>query len=222
MNPWSELPSTAPYVLPCDRPRIEEFNRSRQATEIRQLRLDVLPEPYIGSADAPIVLLNINPGYTPDDVRFTNDSYARDRWFRNVCHEPSDYPFYPLDPALSWTPTAHWWKRRLRPLIDRIGVEATANGLLCIEYFPYHSYRDPHFPGEIPSQAYSFAIVERAIGRGAMILVMRGIRAWRQRLPHLIGYESAYETKNPQAPYVSPGVFPGPFEQIVSQLRVLR
>lgn len=217
-NPWTDLPATAPYVLPTDRPQVESFNRSRMATEERRLRLDVLPEPYIGRIDAPVVLLNINPGYTPEDVRFTNDEYARDQWRRNVLHQPADYPFYPLDPKLEWTPTAHWWTRRLRSLLAEVDRQAIANALLCIEYFAYHSCRDPHFPGEVPSQAYSFALVDQAIDRGATILIMRGVRAWRHRIPRLNGYANTFDTKNPRAPFVSPGIFPGVFDHVVRLL----
>ena len=217
-NPWAEPPAIPPYVLPADRLLVQDFNGSRRATESRRLRLDVLPEPFIGRADAPVILLNINPGYTPDDVLFTNDEYAREVWRRNARHESNEYPFYPFDPTLSWTPTAHWWTRRLRQLVSRTSGKTVANRLLCIEYFPYHSYRDPHFPGEVPSQAYSFALVEHAIDRGSLILIMRGVRAWRERVPRLNGYPGAFDTKNPQSPFVSPGVFPDAYEEVVRHL----
>jgi hypothetical protein len=198
---------------------VEAFNRSRGATEERRLRLDVLPEPYIGRVDAPVVLLNVNPGYTPEDAQFTDNEGARDRWRRNVFHQSAAYPFYPLDPELAWAPTARWWTRRLGPLIAATDRAAVANSLLCVEYFPYHSCRDPQFPGELPSQAYSFDLVERAIDRGATILVMRGVRGWRRRVTRLNDHARTVDTQNPQTASVSPGVFPGVFDDIVQLLK---
>src|SRR5215204_4755778 len=66
-NPWLALPSTAPYVLPEDRLKVEAFNAKLPSTS--PCRLDVktvIPEPFIGAVtSAPVVVLQLNPGLDP-------------------------------------------------------------------------------------------------------------------------------------------------------------
>lgn len=66
-NPWIQLLEAAPFVLPSDQPPIDAFNRRYLTNARRTLQLDIRPEPFIGNIEAPIVLLYLNPGYTPDD-----------------------------------------------------------------------------------------------------------------------------------------------------------
>ena len=58
-NPWRHLPDIPPFVLDSDRRAIEEFNASASADT--HVHLDLLPEPFLGNKDAPVVLLNLNP-----------------------------------------------------------------------------------------------------------------------------------------------------------------
>ena len=75
-NPWSALPPNAPFLLPCDRPFVDSFNRS--ASERTLVRTELLPEPFFGPYDAPIVLLLLNPGFHPDDAAVhSNAHFAR-------------------------------------------------------------------------------------------------------------------------------------------------
>ena len=72
-----------------------------------------------------------------------------------------DYPFYPLNPTLSWTPTARWWPPRLRDLKDASGLGSgeISERLLAIEWFPYHS-KSPGLPRTLvcESQKYTFQL----------------------------------------------------------------
>ena len=68
-NPWCSLPQRPPYFLPEDRAAIDEFN-ARPRTSIQyRIEPDVLPEPYVGSVNAPVVLLNLNPGFAEENRR---------------------------------------------------------------------------------------------------------------------------------------------------------
>jgi hypothetical protein len=70
-NPWLELPHQAPYVLADDADAIERFNRTasaRRQADRTWLHLELLPEPFLGDPAAPIVVLSLNPGYSPDDA----------------------------------------------------------------------------------------------------------------------------------------------------------
>jgi len=59
-NPWTNRPSSASdYVLPEDRPYVVAWNRG-QGEHLR-LHPEVMPEPFVGSRDAPLVVLQRNP-----------------------------------------------------------------------------------------------------------------------------------------------------------------
>lgn len=60
VNPWISLPASALFVLSRDAEAIEAFNAG--ASESHAIHLEVIPEPFIGLPDAPVVLLNLNPG----------------------------------------------------------------------------------------------------------------------------------------------------------------
>lgn len=64
-NPWLELKRMPPYVVSNDREQVAAFNRS--ASDDVKLRVDLLPEPYIGDVNAPVVLLAASPGWHPED-----------------------------------------------------------------------------------------------------------------------------------------------------------
>ena len=177
-NPWNHLSETPPYVLPSDIEQVTAFNGRPRLPENKRLQLHVLPEPYIGRVDAPIVFLKLNPGYSPEDIRFTNDEYGRQVWRQNILHQSLDFPFYVLDPALEWAANAQWWRGRLRTILDRFDERLVANTVLCIEAFPYHSAERPGFPGILPSQRYSFSLVRQAIERNALILMANTVGWW--------------------------------------------
>lgn len=214
-NPWLDLPDAPPYVLPSDEPSVDAFNRRFQGNDLRSLRLDIRPEPYIGSLNAPILLLNLNPGYTDDDVRLHQHPEGKALWWGNIHQSLDDYPFYMLDPRIKWAPGAQWWRKALNRLIALTGGPTIARNVLCVEYFPYHSKKDPRFPDVVPSQEFSFHLVNHAIDRGALILIMRSARAWRERVTRLNGYSFAFQSRNPQQAMISPGNYPEAFPHIL-------
>lgn len=59
-NPWSELPVEAPFVVPCDSDLVKQFQILPPPPE-HELHLDLLPEPYLGRPDTPVLLLNLKP-----------------------------------------------------------------------------------------------------------------------------------------------------------------
>lgn len=221
-NPWIELSETEPYVLPSDLEQVMTFNARRRLSECKRLQLHVVPEPYIGRIDAPIVFLKLNPGFRPDDARFSNDHYAREVWRKNLLHEPLEYPFYPLDPNLTWSSTAMWWRSRLREILELFDDGIVANNVLCIEAFPYHSCDTPGFPGILPSQQYSFTLVEQTIDRGATILMANAVKWWFTQVPRLEGFERLHIARTARGGYLSRGVYPEGFTAMANILRTCR
>jgi hypothetical protein len=124
-NPWISLPMEAPCVSEPDKPAVAAFNV--HASDEHRIHTDVLPEPFLGRKDAPIVLLNVNPGFDDHASLTHEDHYARDAWKKNILHEPLAYPFYFLDPQLSHAGGARWWKRTLRELMQIAGAHPVAN-----------------------------------------------------------------------------------------------
>lgn len=213
-NPWLDLPETAPYVLPQDHHRIAVFNRT--ADDETFIRLGMMPEPFLGNPAAPLVVLNLNPGFNPLAVRNeTQEFYALSR--NNLHHEGGDYPFYLLTPSLD-VPGRSWWEKKLSHLIRAKGVKAVADGLLCVEYFPYHSTKFRHSKLRVPSQQYSFGLVRSAMARNAVIVVMRGEKLWSMALPELATYPRVYRLRNPQNVVITPNNCPEGYANILGAL----
>ena len=59
-NPWSSLPDSPPFVLADDKRAIEAFNQKAKKNAI--IQTDMLPEPFMGSLNAPVFVLLENPG----------------------------------------------------------------------------------------------------------------------------------------------------------------
>lgn len=193
-NPWKVLPERPPYVLPSDEQAVAAFNAA--ATEEHKNHVELPPEPFLGRADAPVVLLNLNPGFHERDYLTYEDPYALDIWRRNILHEPLDFPFFLLDPRIEGATGAGWWRKKLKEPIGVAGVKAVANTISCIEYFPYHSRKFRAMGRPLESQLYSFLLVNQAIDRNATIILMRSRRLWEYAGPRLKTYPNRFALNN--------------------------
>ena len=213
-NPWTQIPRKwDPFVLPSERAVIRSFNAD--ARENHKLRTEVLPEPYLGHPEAEIILLNLNPGFSKDDVPFYEDQYAARCWAKNLFHEPLEYPFYLLDPHVPQdVGGSRWWQRKLAALIKRAGLKTVANKVCCVEYFPYASKNYKPLGVTLESQYYSFYLVRRAVKRGALVVVMRAKKPWFEAVPELARHERVFELNSSQNVAISPGNCPDGFSEI--------
>ncbi len=215
-NPWTDLPNEQPWVLPGDRVIINKFNESKH----ERFRVDpsLLPEPFIGRHDAPVVLLGLNPGWDANDkLLHANPEFIR-LWQDNIQQKPNAFPFYYLSPNIA-APGFTWWKKKIRWLIEDAGPKLITQSLLCVEYFPYHSHKYHQGMPLIPSQAYSFELVRSAIKRRAIVVVMRSKRIWFEAVPELVSHSRCYCLRNPQNVAVSPGNCPAGFDAIVQAIK---
>jgi hypothetical protein len=215
-NPWTYLPTAEPFVLESDRQAVSEFNT--KARDEFKLRLELLPEPYWGNPNAKVVLLNLNPGFSDDDVRLhrTNAEFV-ECCRRSLLQEEQEYPAFYLNPAFSDTPGYRWCQRKLGALVNIVGRKKVANGIFCIEFFPYHSNRYKRMRSILPSQHYSFHLVREAIRRGALMIMLRGKRGWLTQVPELVGYPF-YTLNSAQSGVISPRNLPAGFDDIVKAL----
>ncbi len=222
-NPWLRLTPKAPFVLPSDRGAIDSFNL--QAAEGDRLNVKLLPIPFLGRPDAPIVLLNLNPGYHPHDDKLQKQPRFMQACRRCLKHTDDAFPFFFLDPKIEGSepgPGHRWWSRILRPLLDDNAPSFLSRALLCVEFFPYSSHRFKSLRTILDSQLYGFQLVRAAIQRGAIIVVMRSRGLWFDAIPELLTYKKVYITKNPRNPVVSNANLPDGFKQITRALERFR
>jgi hypothetical protein len=215
-NPWLDLPEAAPFVLRGDVAGIERFNTT--ATPETTIQLDVMPEPFIGRPEAPLVFLLLNPGFDPATVPLYQSGTplavaSRD----NLRHARRDLPFFPLDPQCLVLPGLSWWSRKLRRLVECVGLPTAAHDILSVEWFPYHSRRCGLVPN-LPSQQYSFSLVRQAMARNATIVVMRSAARWIKSIPELASYPRLYRLRSPQNPSISPANCPDGWPAMLAAL----
>jgi hypothetical protein len=217
MNPWTRLPDRAPFVLSEDRAIVEAHNLHRKPEH--QFELEALPEPYLGSVDAPVVLLNLNPGFDPSDlVNYATE--ARSSMMRRcLTHElHPDEAFYFLTDQFQGTGGWHWWKAKLTPVIEVVGLDRVRRGVLVIEQVPYKSRRFYGLPRALPSQEYTFEMARQAVARKAVIVVMRSYKSWMSHVPELAGGDH-HRLSSTQNVMISPRNCPTGFGEIVEALR---
>jgi hypothetical protein len=198
-NPWKKLSKENPYVLAEDKLLIDAYNKD--CSDDFRIRTDLIPEPFIGNINAPIVLLSLNPGVGEDDEKIHKQNWFIEELFSNLNHSINKYPFYFLNPEFEKTPGGNWWIKKLKEILKLVNKEKLANNILVVEYFPYHSEKYKKMP-IIPSQKYSFYLVKEAIKRNAEIIIMRSEKQWLKAVPELEKVEY-YTLKNKQAPYLS-------------------
>jgi hypothetical protein len=228
-NPWHRLPEEPPFVLPRDREKVEAFNERmrRKADDDHILHLDLIPEPFVGRPDAPLVILGNNPGVTNEDTakhRRTRPFVNRMR--KNLLQQLSDdFPFLYLDPSSDISePSREWWQGKLKRLHEELGGGDTAwsilaRSVLAVEFFPYSSHRFNHGKLRLPSQDYSFDLVRKAMNRGATVVVTRGERRWQRAIPELLAYDRLVRLMEHQRATISPGNCRGNgFQEVVQAI----
>lgn len=215
------MPTRAPFVLPEDEPHIRSFNSSEQDDRFR-IHLEVPPEPFVGRPTAPVIVLNLNPGFEGTE----EDSFQDQDFFRahlaNLAHDREEWPFLWLDPRFPDNSGYRWWTKKLGPLILAVGQEQVAANLCCVEWFGYHSRKFKQLSQLLPSQQYGFGMVELAVERGAVIVVLWGegnFRRWVQAVPTLEAYGRLFRLNSWQNPTISPNNCPGGWVSIVEALR---
>ena len=218
-NPWAELsPNGGTYLLDVDREQIERYNVVQ--VEGAKLVLESVPEPFIGNPrTANVVLLLLNPGHSLEDPQAHRDPVFKAALFRNLRQEVQDYPFYPLNPTLSSTPSARWWMPRLRELKEASGLSFAeiSKKLLALEWFPYHSKSSglPTTP-VCESQKYTFQLAREMLA-SKLVIRMRSINHWAQVEPR---FSLVPCLKSPRCGYVSKrNTEAGLFDRIVKALK---
>ena len=215
-NPWTALPKHPPYVVPSDTALLGRFNTT--ASSKQRYDLSLFPEPYFGSSTAPVVVLNLNPGWSPDDAAVHADPTFAAMSRRSLEHTLAPYPFLHLQPG-SNTPGARWWRQRTRELASDVGFDQAARLLACVQLVPYHSSEYSGSTPRLPSQEYSFHLVRQAMVRGAEIVIMRSVNLWFAAVPELANYSRVHRGSNPRAPFISRGNLKSSYSLVLERVR---
>jgi len=183
-NPWSKLarqPPQSEYVLPED-----ALFMTTARIKSAQLRLELPPVPFIGDPrKAPVILLQLNPGWSEVNARLEVADAEYIRQNRLTLGFQSTPSFFPLADSLKDTPGGRYWHTRLKRVIEQCGLSVASEQLACVEWFPYHSARFGFIGLLLPSQEYGFRLVENAVRREALFVLMRREEYWMLSVPAL-------------------------------------
>ena len=231
-NPWHRLPDKPPFVLDEDKDAVLAFNEeARQKGHPHALNLDIIPVPFVGRPDAPVVLLGNIAGAGDEHL----DDYKKwpayaDRLHKNLLHQNLDCQFLPMGPDVDTLPPHKaWWNDKLKHLLDSFGNGAAAESilarsLLAVEFFPYRSRSNEYHHEKLSlmsSQGYSQVLVYNAMENGAVIIIRYGKAKWFDAVRGLQTYRHLILLKEARQTHISPnGVADdGAYKKIVEKIK---
>lgn len=204
-NPWRQLTTEAPFVYPPDLDFIDAFNQ--ECADKYKLDMSVTPSPVLGFRDSNLLVLQANPLMAAGTLEDFRDPEWREAIFENL-HSDNGTPFLGLQDRWSNHQGGQWWRQCLSGL-KRAGFtyEELAELVMAVDFHGYHSTNWTGLPITFPSQPYGFTLVNQAIDRGAVIVLMRAARFWKVAVPRLNAYPKTVQAKNPRRSTVSKGNF---------------
>ncbi len=194
-NPWIHLPSKSPYVLETDKKVVEIFNRKCNANN--QIHTELLPEPFLGDPIAPIVVLQLNPGFNKIDRKFNKQKEFHLRLLQSIQQVNGNQKHFYLSESTD-SGGGKWWSIFTKSLVQKFDRLTVARNIFAIEFFPYHSFSFNHAHLRLPSQDFSFKLVREAIKRHAVIVLCRGENFWFGTVPELADYKKLCYVRNPR------------------------
>jgi hypothetical protein len=230
-NPWNRLPGQPPYVLSEDHEKVERFNN--KPNQAHAINLKVIPIPFVGRPDAPVVLLGNIAGVDPnEEKKYKHRPTYVDRLRANLVHAVFPYPFFPLDPGPDTIRSSReWWTSRLEHLLAAlrdVGIVDPechlSHCILAVERFPYRScsneYHRHDSIGVVLSKAYNVGLVHDAMKRAALIVIRYGKTQWFKDVSGLERYTNLLLLKGTQQTHISPKGFKDPdgFQKVIQRI----
>lgn len=219
-NPWEQFDYTrADQVHPLDAEVFARFNQrmaKRKNSERLTLSSTHTPLPYFGSSDARLIFLAANPGLDP--VKTVEEETPVRRLFFDQArkHELKDEPFVFLRKEFEGTPGYSWWESRTRKLRDAMGDEKFRQTAFSAEIHPYKSQNYQTLYEPMPTQQYTFDLVNRLVSGGAWVILMRAKKEWREAVPELTRSSRVIELNSAQSSFMTPNNMPsGMFDKLV-------
>ena len=227
-SPWLDFDFDAAekarrYVHNLDEPTITTYNQKVKNYKYK-IQTHMLPEPWVGNLDAPIVVLQANPGASESEVNpdWLPNNFQLEAARKTLHQEPMDYPLYWLDPRLQETEGAKWSLGNMKWLINDSTLEQVANRVLLIETHSYHSRNfDPKL-NSLQTQEYTKHILRESIRNEALIIALRQKNYWFTEVPELANYWKSgkvFGVKNVQRAFLSPGNLGEYYEVILNRMK---
>lgn len=82
-----------------------------------------------------------------------------------------------------------WWKPKLKYLLAQVGEDNIHKNLLVVDYHAYRSKNFSPFPITLPTQNYSFSIVEQKVKEKALFVLGHFKTGWLTAIPELQNVE---------------------------------
>jgi hypothetical protein len=119
---------------------------------------------------------------------------------------------------MAGTPSERWWRAALGDLLATVGEAAVTGGLFVAQAFPYHA-EGSHPVDKYPPPSFDFTkeLVERAVQRGALLVVVNGKAGWRRALGAAT-VDSAVNVSSPLAGHLSRHNLGSAFDRVVDAI----
>lgn len=171
-----------------------------------------LPGPYMGDINSNVVVLSLNPGISPYNKCFIGDTHYEKLMQDTLKHSINRHVMI-YDNILCnhngkvLYPGCDWWRKRTKVLC-RIIYPKKLN-IFVLEYFPYHTVKTINFP-KLSSVYYRNYLLEQAIKKNKLIVIMRGAEKWYGIQDNDLGkrlkdHNNKITLKNPLCTYLTPG-----------------
>jgi hypothetical protein len=214
-NPWLKYnPDGVSKVHLDDLAKFEQVNsriRRKKASSLDFLLSENnIPLPYFGNPNANFVVLYANPGLDRKSTHLEETREGQRLFDLARRHELKDpHPFVFLHPSLEGTPGQRWWTQTLGSILTRFSEmpNRVLENILSVEYHPYKSVKFEALTkseGSFPTSQYSYDLVNRAIDRGALVLVSRAKKEWFEVVPELRNYSKVIYLSSAQNSKISP------------------
>lgn len=224
-NPWKEFDFLAKdQVHRLDREGVDNFNskleksKSKSASRLLLSRANT-PLPFFGALDATLIILAANPGLDPINTPQEETPERRRLFDQARRHELHSHPFVFLRPEFQNTPGYTWWEKRTRQLREAVGDDVFLNRTFSAEIHPYKSqnYKPLHEP--LPTQGYTFSLVNELVRNGAFVILVRAKNEWCSAVPSLQHNDRVIELNSKQSSYLTERNMPvGAFSKLAAHV----
>jgi hypothetical protein len=213
-NPWLDYDyKKSNSVHPLDQDLFDKVNvRLSKRGKDYVLSSANVALPYFGNPDANLVLLYANPGLNPKETTKEETPALAELFDLARKHKLTGTDaFVFLREEFEGTPGYLWWEKTLRFVFKRFSEpharKQALRNIFSAEIHPYKSVKYGALTkgeGNFPSSEYTYHLVQKAIDRGAVILIARAKNEWFRALPALANYGNVIYLSSSQQSAISP------------------